>query len=156
MTPQDLVYRAFLLYFGNPECTKNNDAQANHSTYLVRIYSLLAENRYLFLIAEQDFQPRGTTRFLADIKWLSFQTRILSLDVSLEEHAPPKDNNGVFDNKLALRKRDKEAGKVIYQCFDNPLIVELLPTKKGSVHDYPEQVTLEAAVDTFQCVVYFA
>jgi hypothetical protein len=31
----------------------------------------------------------------------------------------------VFDNKLSSAETDKEAGKVIYQCFDNPLIVEL-------------------------------
>lgn len=156
MTPRDLVYRAFLLYFGNPECTKINDDGANHSKYAVRVYSLLAEPRYLILIAEQDFRPKGATAFLADIKWLSFQTRVLPMDLGLEEHAPPRTNNGVFDNELELRKRDEEGRKVVYQCFPSPLFVELLPSKKGSIHDYPAKVNLEAAVETFHCVVYFA
>lgn len=155
-TPHELVYRAFLLYFGNPVCTKINSDQDQHSTYAVRVYSLLAEARYLVMITYQDLLPKGTNKLLSDIKWQSFQTRILSLDVNLEEHSLPKENNGVFDNMLTLRKRDTEKNKVIYQCFHNPLMVELLPSKKGSIYDYPNEVTLESAIETFQCVIYFS
>jgi hypothetical protein len=151
-----LVYRAFLLYFGNPVCTKINTENDQQSTYVVRVYSMLAEARYLVLITYQDFKPKGTTRKLVDLPWISFQTRVLSLDMNLDEHPLPRDNNGVFDNELTLLRRDKEKNKVVYQCFHNPLMVELLPSKKGSIFDYPDKVTLEAAVDTFQCVVYFA
>jgi len=153
----DLLYKAFLLYFGDPQCTKMNGPNDQHSTYVVKVYSLLAESRYLVIITTQDMLPKYTARPLHSLKWLSFQTRVMNLEVALQnEHHLPLDNNGVFDDTLTLMNRSKEQNKVVYQCRHNPLTVELIPTKKGSVHDYPASATLEAALETFHCVVYFS
>ena len=116
---------------------------------------MLAEFRYLIVVTDQDQVPMGTNVSLSDLQWKSFQLRTLSKEVKAPEITYKKENNGVFDDDIQLVKRDKTENKVVYQCVHNPLIVELLPTKKGSVHDYPEKATLEAAMDTFQCVIYF-
>jgi hypothetical protein len=153
----ELIYKAFLLYFGDAPCTKMNGASDQHSTYVVKVYSLLAETRYLVIITTQDMLPKYSVRQLRDLKWLSFQTRVMSIDVTLHyEHHLPAENNGVFDDMLVLMQRSKEQNKVTYQCRHNPLTVELIPTKKGSIYDYPDSARLESALETFHCVVYFS
>ena len=99
---------------------------------------------------------RQKPKELKDIRWNSFQLRTLVNEVKAPEINYKKENNGVFDDELILIKRDKKENKVMYQCRFNPLIVELLPSKKGSITDYPDQTTLETAMDTFQCVIYFS
>ena len=154
---RDLVYHAFQLYFGETlTLVKINTADDQHATYAARIYSLLAEPRYVLAIAYQDFTPKGTAIRLRDLKWESFQTRVLSSDFGLEDVGIPKENNGVFDDQITVYKRDKEKGKVIYQCLSIPLMVELIAGKKRSIIDFPDKATLEGALETFQCVAYFA
>jgi hypothetical protein len=153
---RDLVYRAFNLYYGNITLTKVNSLNDQHATYGARIYSLLAEPRYLIVIAYQDFFPKGTTKKLSEIQWESFQTRVLTTDLGLEDQNIPRENNGVFDDQITVFKRDKDQKKVIYQSLNIPVMVELVPGKKGSIVDFPDKATLEGALETFQCVVYFA
>ena len=117
---------------------------------------MLAEFRYLIVVTDQDNAPKGTIMTLNDLQWKSFQLRKLSKEISAPEISYKRENSGLFDDEIKLIKRDKEAQKVMYQCRFNPLIVELLPSKKGSVMDYPESSTLETAMDTFQCVIYFS
>jgi hypothetical protein len=150
-----LIYKAFEIYFNNPTFTKTNDTSDSYSLYYARVTCMLAEFRYLIVVTDQDQAPMGTNVSLSDLQWKSFQLRTLSKEVKAPEITYKKENNGVFDDDIQLLKRDKTENKVLYQCVHNPLIVELLPTKKGSVHDYPEKATLEAAMDTFQCVIYF-
>lgn len=151
-----IIYNGFLHYFGNPECTKINSDTDQHSSYAVRTTSMLSENRYLLVILRQDLLPKGTVRRLKDIPWECFQVRVLKTDLIVGEYSPPKENNGLFDDKIMLVKRDRENNKVVYQCTYNPLIVELIPSKSGSVLDYPKEATLEEALNTSGCVIYFA
>jgi hypothetical protein len=153
---RDLVYRAFTLYYGNLPLTKINSADDQCAKYAARIYSLLAEPRHLIVIAYQDFLPQGTVRNLKDVNWESFQTRVLSTDLGLEDQTIPKENNGVFDDTITVYKRDKTQNKVVYHCLNLPLMVELVAGKKGSIVDFPDKATLEGALETYQCVVYFA
>jgi hypothetical protein len=117
---------------------------------------MVSELRYLILITDNDFHQKGTLKQLSKIKWISFQLRVLSKEIAAPEINYKRHNNGVFDDQIQLVKRDKTENKVIYQCRFNPLTVELLPTKKGSIMDYPDQSNLEAAMDTFHCVIYFS
>jgi hypothetical protein len=81
---------------------------------------------------------------------------VYKTDFQIEEQSIPRENNGAFDDMLTVYKRDKAANKVVYQAHNLPLIVELVAGKKGSIVDFPDKATLEGALDTFQCVVYFA
>lgn len=153
---RDLVYRAFSLYFGDAPLTKINSPDDQHATYAARIYSLLAEPRYLIVITYQDFEPNHTVKRLSQIPWESFQARVLKTDLGLEDISIPRENNGVFDDQITVYKRDKPNNKVVYQCLSIPVMVELVAGKKGSILDFPEKATLEGALETFQCVVYFA
>jgi hypothetical protein len=153
---RDLVYRAFTLYFGDVSLTKINSPDDQHATYAARIYSLLAEPRYLIVITYQDFAPNHSVKKLSQIPWESFQTRVLKMDLALEDIAIPRENNGVFDDPITVYKRDKANGKVVYQSLNMPIMVELVAGKKGSILDFPDKATLEGALETFQCVVYFA
>jgi hypothetical protein len=153
---RDLVYHAFTLYHGNLPLTKINSPDDQHATYAARIYSLLAEPRYLIVIAYQDFLPIRSVRNLGDIQWESFQTRVLKTDLGLDDQSIPKENNGVFDDQITVYKRDKAQNKVVYQSLNLPLMVELVASKKGSIVDFPQKATLEGALETYQCVVYFA
>ena len=116
---------------------------------------MLADLRYLIVISEQDFEPKGFVKTLNELRWNSFQLRTLNNEVKAPEINYSKENNGVFDDEIHLIKRDKVDKKAMYQCRFNPLMVELLPTKKGNVMDYPEKSSLETAMDTFHCVIYF-
>ena len=143
------------MYFENPNFVKVNEATENFSLYYARVNSMISELRYLILITENDFHQKGTIKSLSKIPWRSFQLRVLQKEVKAPETSYKRNNNGVFDDEIQLTKRDKVENKVIYQCRFNPLTVELLPTKKGSIMDYPDKSTLEAAMDTFHCVIYF-
>lgn len=151
-----LVYKSFETYFNNPKFIKTNETNDSFSLYYARVNCMLAEFRYLIVVTDQDNAPKGTIMYLNDLNWKSFQLRILSKEISAPEISYKRENSGLFDDEIKLIKRDKEAQKVMYQCRFNPLIVELLPTKKGSVMDYPDSSTLETAMDTFHCVIYFS
>lgn len=151
-----IVYNGFNTYFGNPECTKINSDTEQHSTYAVRVSSMLSDNRYLLLVTKQDLLPKGTIKRLREIPWECFQARILKIELPVKEYSPPKENNGLFDDKVMLIQRDKENNKVVYQCTYNPLVVELIPRKNGSVYDFAKEATLEDAFETFNCVAYFS
>lgn len=153
---RDLVYRAFNLYYGDLPLTKINSSEEQHATYAAKMYSLLAESRYLIVITYQDFEPIHTVKRLSQIPWESFQTRVLKNDLGLEDQSAPKENNGVFDDQITVYKRDRVNNKVVYQCLNIPVMVELVASKKGSILDFPDKATLEGALETFQCVVYFA
>jgi hypothetical protein len=153
---KQLVYRAFEMYFNNPSFIKQNDVHDNHSLYYARVQTLLSDPRYIVVISDPDMRPKGTIVSLKDIHWRSFQLRIIEKEIQCPEITYDKTNNGVFDDKIILVRRDKLQEKVIYQCKFNPLTVELLPSKKGSIMDYPEQSTLETAMDSFHCVLYFS
>jgi len=153
---KQLVYRAFDIYFNNPSLMKYNDVHDNHSLYYARVQSLLSDPRYIVVVSDPDMRAKGSIVSLKDIPWKSFQLRIIEKEIPCPEIAYDKTNNGVFDDAIILVRRDKLQEKVIYQCKFNPLTVELLPTKKGSIMDYPEQSTLETAMDSFHCVLYFS
>jgi hypothetical protein len=150
-----VIYQAFERYFMNPTFIKTNPVSDTYSLYYARVYCMLAEFRYLIAICEQDNLPTGTELKLHNLRWKSIQLRTLSKEVKAPECSYKKEHDGLFDSEIKLIKRDKTENKVMYQCTSQPLIVELLPTKKGSVHDYPDKATLETAMDTFQCVIYF-
>jgi hypothetical protein len=135
---------------------KYNDVHDNHSLYYARVQSMLSDPRYIVVVSDPDMRAKGSIVSLKDIPWKSFQLRIIEKEIQCPEIAYDKTNNGVFDDTIILVRRDKLQEKVIYQCKFNPLTVELLPTKKGSIMDYPEQSTLETAMDSFHCVLYFS
>lgn len=152
---KQVVYQAFERYFMNPTFVKTNPVSDTYSLYYARVYCMLAEFRYLIAVTEQDNLPSGTEMKLHNLRWKSIQLRTLSKEVKAPECSYKKEHDGLFDSEIQLIKRDKTENKVMYQCTSQPLVIELLPTKKGSVHDYPDKATLETAMDTFQCVIYF-
>ena len=153
---RDYVYKAFLLYFENPRFCKMNDIHDAYGLYYAKVTSMVHENRYLIVMTDKDYEPKGTIMTLQQLPWKSFQLRIIDAEFSVPEISYRKENNGVFDDEIILEKRDKISKKAIYQCKYNPLTVELLPSKKGTINDYPERATLEAAMDSFYCVLYFS
>jgi len=153
---KDYLYRAFVLYFDNPMFAKVNDASEPYALYYARVKSLLSNPRYLIVITESDYAVKGYKQKLSELAWKSFQLRTINKEIVCPEVSYSKENNGIFDDEIILQQRDKLAEKVIYQCKFNPLTVELLPSKKGSINDYPDKSTLEDAMDSFQCVIYFS
>ena len=153
---KEYLYKAFVLYFDNPTFIKTNEANDNYAVYHARVKSLLSNPRYLIVITESDYAPKGYKQKLNDMQWKSFQLRTINKEIVCPEISYTKENNGIFDDEIILQQRDKLAEKVIYQCRFNPLIIELLPSKKGSINDYPDKSTLEEAMDSFQCVIYFS
>ena len=117
---------------------------------------MLSEPRYLVVIVETDYNKKGMLSKLDELSWKSFQLRIIPKEIECPEITYNKNNNGVFDDEIYVIKRDTDENKVIYNCKYSPLTVELIPTKKISVTTYPEKSTLESAMDTFQCVMYFS
>jgi hypothetical protein len=132
-----------------------NPSSDQYGIYYCKVVSMLSEPRYLIVITDMDLTPVGTHRKLDDIEWRSFQLRIINKEIKCPEVNYRKYNNGVFDDEINVIKRDTKEQKVIYQCKFNPLTVELLPNKKANISHYPDKSTLEMALDTFNCVIYF-
>jgi len=152
---QEMIYKSFVFYFNNPKMIKVNESNDSYSLYYARVNFMLAEYRYLIVVVEQDLSPKGSIIHLNHLNWKSFQLRTLYKEVPAPEVNYNKENNGVFDDELVMVKRDKEDQKVIYKCKFNPLMVELIPKRKGNIMDYPDKTSLENAMDTFHCVIYF-
>lgn len=139
-------------YYTGIRFTKvENKVQENVSVYVAYIFSYMGkDNRYLIVICDLDQAPIGYETPLANLRWISFQTRTLSTWYNLEsqEHRVP-DNHRLNDVILRL---DGRTEKYTSYVTDPPISVLLLhDMKRDNMYQWPDSLKLNQALETYQC-----
>jgi len=150
---KEYAYRVFCEYFDYIKVQKVRDDN-NFSIYMARLPCLLLnEQRYLVLMAPRDNYPPSHVKPMEEVRWVSLQTRTLTGDYShvIEQNYELK-RNGMFEKPVLLQSRSKEI--TIYEMGDLPLTVSLLHVRGGE-YEYPNEGTLNSALETFRTIVQF-
>lgn len=149
-------YQLISNYFDDPQLQKVKDENA-FSFYVCKIQTLLLnEFRYLVAIVNKDESPIGTTRSLSDLKWISFQTRILESDTyyNVTKHSYQIKNTRKFYFKVSSISSCSE--HTIYSLDSNEYPIQiLLIHQKGLYQEYPITGTLVSCLETYQTIISF-
>jgi prophage antirepressor-like protein len=95
-----LVYQSFEIYFNNPKFVKTNQPGDSYSIYYTKVNFMMADLRYLILIANKNIEPKGTIKNLRDIQTIHDVNRDQGNTIYINE-------SGLY--KLVLRSRMKLA-----------------------------------------------
>ena len=137
-------------YFKNPDMTKIKDIQT-FSTYMCKMYCLLSkECRYLVAFTSRDNAPKGVTRPLSDLEWVSFQAQTLADNHELPPHSYQAQRAGPLTAEIMRISNTPNAST--YTCAEFPAVVTLLHTDKG-VAEYQNKGTIVAALETYRTVI---
>jgi hypothetical protein len=153
------VYTDVANYFGNITLTKlaSIPRQVPIGMYYARIGCLLCDdNQYIVALVEGDNTPIGNTERLSDLKWISFQTRMLDKlpnksTLSSQEFKSVLSRDTTLTDKIQLQERRED--RCVYHSTHYPIQIELLIEKENDV--YSESGTIRSALDTYACVITF-
>jgi hypothetical protein len=146
----DLMYRAFINFFNNPNMIKIKDVD-KFSMYMIKNYCLLSkECRYIVTLIPKDVNPIGNKKKLSELRWVSFQTRTLDAEHDLPPHSYNPTRGGELDVDIIRVKSDKKSST--YKCNKFPFTVTLLHTKNIE-NEYVEKGTVVTALETFQTII---
>ena len=149
---QDIVYPLFVKYFGDPKMVKLKNVD-KFTMYITKIHALLGiEYRYLIVIVREDGYPKGHVQNLANLKWVSLQTRTLSddYDSPVLSYVPRRSPD--IDRKITLSSKDSK--QYVYSVEDLPIRIAIIP-KTGGGYDYAPTGSVVVALETFQTIVTF-
>ncbi len=121
------LYQQLSEYYSNPFMTKVDFSHPHYSMYVVRINTMLGENRYLIAICPLDRNPVGTQTRLAFLRWVSFQARASKTVYRCGSHSYHPAPNPVSNSSLV--QISSTAEKSVYHSAHYPLVVELLGDK---------------------------
>ncbi len=146
------IYDAFTSNFKNPTFTKMRDTD-QFSIYMSKIYCLLGTTqRYIVLFTNIDVYTIGTTREMADILWVSLQTRNLEENHDIPLHTYQAKRGTILDAEIVRSFSGFDASE--YSC---PTIKNLKVTiihKKGSDSlSYANKGTILSALETYSTIV---
>jgi hypothetical protein len=147
------VYEAFTEYFGNPVLTKIKNVD-NYSVYMTRIHAMLGNAfRYLILFVDRDVNMFKTTKNMAELEWISLQTRTLEDRHDLKSHAYNARQMPPLTQKIKIQTQNEQQSTYIAESF--PLVVTLLHTRKNNSFQYQPMGTIVSALETFQTIINF-
>lgn len=143
-------------YFDNPMLEKTqNDGE--YSVYVCKIHTLLLnESRYIVAITHNDHMALGTIKPLSEIKWISFQSRILESDsyFNVTRHSYQIKNDSKFHFSVQQKSSSKEQSVYMLTNNEYPLQITLLHTK-GLLFEYPSTGSLISCIETYQTILTF-
>lgn len=145
------IYSMLDEYFESPRLQKTRDQDAV-SIYMVRIQSLLAspEQRYVVVSVPRDSHAVGTLVPLAELKWLSLQTRMLSnVDHALHRHSYMPKYSKKFNAKLALIQRYPNRSE--YR-FDEKCVMALMHSNPNQSMEFTDTVVFSGSVELYRTV----
>lgn len=150
---KDYIYRIMDEYFDSPQLEKTRD-DGEFSIYMVRMQCLLLnEQRYLVLMCARDNFPPSHLKRMREISWVSLQTRILQTEYpDIIRHSYEMKREPVFETSIRIRSRNPTIS--IYTTDDLPLVVSLIHTRNNEF-EYPNEGTLNSALETYRTIVQF-
>jgi hypothetical protein len=127
----------------------------NISMYIVQAYCLTANTcRYVIACVTLDKYPIGTTRYLSELNWVSFQTRTIESkfkNVRTLEYSPSEE--GPLTCKIYRTKITNEIAE--YRCEKLPITVTLLTDNKKTIESYQQTGNVIIALETWATIVTF-
>ncbi len=148
----DDLYARFVDYYSDPIATKIEE-RGQHSVYYVKIMSHLGyTSRYLVIIIPRNMDQMHQQRYLSELRWVSFQTRTLPADHPLRPQEQRRLEKDPLKYKLQAHSRDEQ--KTDYYCQGPPVRVALLhDLKQKNTYQYPDNLLLSQALNSYECVV---
>lgn len=148
---RDSIYPLFANYFENPKMYKIKDI-GTYSMYMSKIHALLGvEFRYLIVFVPKNDLPTKDEKFLAQLDWISLQTRTLTDEHNLPYHSYTPRRMPEIDKKIWLKGTDQQQS--VYNVEELPLQITLLPRSKSM--EYNPSGTIVSALETYQTLVNF-
>ena len=150
---KDKLRHLISVYFDYPTLKKfkNTENTSIYSAYNQN--QLIAKKQFIIATCKLDNNLVGTSKHLKDLSWISFQTRML--DLELLNHIAftylPKRNNK-YMSPLSIHKREKLISA--YLCPEYDCIVSLLHDNEN-VYEYPDHGTLNQALESFKTIITF-
>lgn len=145
-------------YYKDILFTKYKDLpEKNTSLYAACIFSNLSKDiRYVIAVVSKDKYPLGAKFELYHLPWLSLQTRTLEEDLELSpQNHNASDFSGqdpIINARLQAVGRDERATR--YKCDVAPLEILLLHNPKyKNAHQYPDEINVRRALQTYNCVL---
>lgn len=144
-------------YFDDPSVQKVSQDQM-YSVYACKISTLLLnEYRYLVAIINNDNMELGTIKKLSELKWISFQTRILESDIYYSAINHSYDTKNTLKYHYQVRQLSNSKEKSVYSLESDSFPVEItLLHLKGLVLEYPKTGSLVACLETYQTILTFS
>lgn len=147
------IYEMMVEYFGDLEMTKMKDQEA-HSIYMAKINSMLKNgNRYVIIIVNRDSNELDNKVPLSSLRWVCFQTRTLSDFHNIPKQSYTIKRNDIYNSKIRVNKRSTKETEYDSEMYSSILITLL--HSKGIEYEYPNEGTIQAALETFQTIVTF-
>lgn len=150
-------YRLICEYFDDPNLQKVRQDEI-YGVYACRISTLLLnEYRYIVVIIHNDGLALGTLKKLSDLKWISFQTRILESDTYFNVVTHSYDTKNTSNFHFGVRKINNSTEKSVYILETDRFPVEVtLLHSKGLLLEYPMTGSLVACLETYQTILTFS
>ena len=150
----DILYGYFDSYLNHPKMEKIKNV-GDLSMYMAKTYCLLSnECRYIIAFTAQDYYPVKTQRSLAELSWVSLQTRTLSDNHDLPPHHYQPKAAGPLKQPIVRTNVTEKCST--YRCEGLPIIVTLLHRKSNMSDytlEYQEQGNLISALETYQTII---
>ena len=145
------LYKNITNYFNNPVMTKIKDVE-KYTMYMTKLYCLLSNNcRYIIVFVNKDNFPKDTTQNLADLEWISLQTRTLPDKYELKSHGYQPKNHPELKKIITRFKKDNKAS--YYNCEYYPISCTLLHTKTNTTNEYQPKGAIITALETYQTIL---
>ena len=146
---KDNMYKEFDKYFNYPIMFKIKNVN-NHSVYMTKTVCLLSnECRYIIAILPIDESVIGSKEKLANLRWISLQTRTLPDKHDLPSHGYQHKRDGALKASITRTSVSPEAST--YKCEVFPLIVTLLHKKSDC--DYQASGNIISALETYSTII---
>lgn len=154
------IYNIINVFFQSPTMTKikniNDPEDGEYSLYYCRVESGLGGNNYRYLVAISpvDNRPIGTTTFLLNLEWDSFQTCTLEKLYQIPIHSysavKPAELNSI-DTSMTKIKSDID--NTSYECNSLPLSIMVVHSGNIDSITSPSKADLFQGLQSFQTVV---
>jgi hypothetical protein len=145
------VYDLFVTYYNNPLMIKHRN-EGNYSIYMARVHALLgAEYRYLIAIVYKDNHPLNTTLRLSMLYWVSFQTRVLTVEYPWPGHEYTPRLWAPLNIPINMVYSDAKETRYKTSNQSLPILITLLPSRAS----YNTTGTVLNALETFQTIITF-
>lgn len=149
---KDYAYRVFVDYFDNMTVEKVKD-EGEFSIYMAKIQAmLLNEQRYLVVMTGRDAFPPSYRKKLDEIHWVSLQTRTLTGEYDLAPQNHQLKRGTIYEQPIRITSRNKDIS--VYTMERLPITISLLHTK-NSEYEYPDDGTLNSALETYRTIIQF-
>ena len=146
----DEMYAHFDDYFNHPTMVKIKDVDS-YSVYMSKTYCLLSnECRYIVVFIHTDSMPTRTQEPLANLRWVSLQTRTLEDKHDLPPHNYKPRRTTPLNTPIIRTKVDKQCST--YKCEKYPLTVTLLHGKHGA-DEYQVRGSIISALETYNTIL---